>query len=216
MKTTTLAIFLALAFVTAGPAFAQPAAAGRSVDELIAAAGAETEIAKRGSLYRELGNARDTAAAAFLSRAALRDAAPGARIDAVQALRKIGGPEALNGLLEALAAEKHKGVRIQVLNSLGFFTAPQALAKLRETAKSDPDKDLRISAVMALSRLNDTETLAAGYDAETDPAVKIGMIDALGRAEGGEKELAKIKARNKNTKIAERLDLYTEKKAKKR
>jgi HEAT repeat protein len=151
---------------------------------------------------------------AVLSRAALNDAEPGGRIDAILALRKIGGPEALKGLLEVLSKEKHKGVRIQAVNSLGFFNAPKALARLRDIAKNDPDKDMRISAVMSLSRLNDTQTLSDNFAVETDSSVKLGIIDALGRSDGGEKELKKIKAKSKDAKINERLDFYTGEKKK--
>lgn len=190
-------------------------AAEKTIAEKINAAGTEKELPKREKLYRELGDSRDAAAVAVLSRAALSDAEPGARIDAILALRKIGGPEALKGLLAALAAEKHKGARIQAVNALGFFNAPEALAELRRTAGNDPDKDLRIAAVMALSRLNDAETLAAGFDAEKDPAAKLAIVDALGRSEGGGKELKKIKTRSRDAKINERADFYTgEKKTK--
>lgn len=205
---------LLVSLSTAPAAFAA-APADITVNEKISAAKTEKEISKREKLYRELGDARDIAATAVLRQAALTDPEPGARIDAILALRKIGGPEALKGLLEALAAEKHKGVRIQAVNSLGFFNAPEALAILRETAKKDPDKDLRISAVMALSRLNDTQTLSDNFAVETDSNVKLGIIDALGRSDGGEKELKKIKIKNKDAKINERLDFYTGEKTKK-
>ena len=68
---------------------------------------------------------------------------------------------------------------------------------------------------MALSRLNDTETLAAGFDAEGDTAVKLAIVDAMSRGEGGEKELKKIKAKNKDAKIDGRLNFYTGEKTKK-
>ncbi|MDP2755268.1 MAG: HEAT repeat domain-containing protein, partial [Nitrospirota bacterium] len=213
-----LLIFILLLLPAAPPAFAA-APADITVNEKIAAAKTEKEISKRESLYRELGDARDIAATPVLSQAALSDTEPGARIDAILALRKIGGPEALKGLLEALSAEKHKGVRIQIINSLGFFNAQEALARLRDTAKNDPDRDLRISAAMALSRLNDTQTLSDNFSVETDSGVKLGIIDALGRSDGGEKELKKIKAKNKDAKTNERLDFYTgeqRKKAKKK
>lgn len=207
-----------LILLAAAPASAQPAdAAGadKTIAEKINAAGTEKELPKRERLYRELGDARSSAAVEALSRAALNDPEPGARVDAILALRKIGGPEALKALLAALAAEKHKGARIQAVTALGFFNSPEALAELRRTAGNDPDKDLRISAVMALSRLNDADTLAAGFDAEKDPAAKLAIVDALGRSEGGEKELKKIKTRSKDAKINERADFYTgEKKTK--
>jgi len=185
------------------------AGADKNLNEKIAAAGTEKELSKREGLYRELGDARDKAAAAVLSRAALSDAEPGARIDAILALRKIGGPEALKGLLEALSKEKHKGVRIQAVNSLGFFNAPEALARLRDTARNDPDKDLRTSAAMALARLNDTQTLSDNFAVETDTNAKLGIIDALGRVEGGENELKKLKAKSKDAGLNKRLDFYT-------
>ena len=199
----------------AAPAAFAAAGADEALSGKIAAAKTEREISKRESLYRELGDARDTAAIPVLSRAASSDAEPGARIDAILALRKIGGQEALKGLLEALSREKHKGVRIQAVNSLGFFNAPEALARLRDAARNDPDKDLRISAVMALSRLNDTQTLSDNFSVETDSNVKLGIIDALGRSDGGEKELKRIKAKNKDAKANERLDFYTREKTKK-
>ena len=101
------------------------------------------------------------------------------------------------------------------MNALGFFNAPEALARLRDIARNDPDKDLRISAVMALSRLNDTQTLNDNFAVETDTGVKLGIIDALGRADGGENELKKIKAKSKDAKMNERLDFYTGEKPKK-
>lgn len=207
-----LSLFVLL--LAAPGAFAAPGG-DISVAEKIAVAGTEKEISKREKLYRELGDARDGAATAVLSRAALSDAEPGARIDAILALRKIGGPEALKGLLEALSKEKHKGVRIQAVNSLGFFNAPEALARLRDTARNDPDKDLRTSAAMALARLNDAQALSDNFAVETDTSVKLGIIDALGRVEGGEKELKKLKAGSKDAKMNERLDFYTGEKKKK-
>ena len=212
-----LLLALAVAALAAAPAArgASSGTAGGSVSEKIAALQGEKEISGRERLYRELGEARDKAATAVLSRAALSDAEPGARIDAILALSKIGGPEALKGLLAVLAREKHKGVRIQAVNALGFFSAPEALAGLRGIARNDPDKDLRISAVMALSRLNDTQVLSDNFAVETDTSVKLGIIDALGRSDGGEKELKKIRAKNKDAKTNERLDFYTGEKRKK-
>jgi|GEM_PF-7022810 len=209
-KLRNVPYLLLLFFILAGAGLA----ADKSPDKKTPAVG-EHEVSKREALYREMGDSRDVAAVAVLSRAALSDPEPGARIDAILALRKIGGPEALKGLLEALSAEKHKGVRIQAVNSLGFFNAPEALARLRETAKNDPDKDLRISAVMALSRLNDTQALSDNFAVETDSGVKLGIIDALGRVDGGENELKKIKAKSKDVKVNERLDFYTGGKPKK-
>ncbi len=200
---------LGFSFSAAGGAFAQ--GGGNALGERIDAA---KEPAKREKLYQELGAARDGAAAAALSRAALSDAEPGARINAILALRKIGGPVALKGLLEALSAEKHKGVRIQAVNSLGFFSAPEALARLRDLARNDPDKDLRISAVMALSRLNDRQALNDNFSVEADTSVKLGIIDALGRVDGGEEELKKLKTKSKDAKMNERLDFYTGEKKK--
>ena len=190
-------------------------AADIAVAEKIAAAETEKEVSKRESLYRELGDARNTAATAVLSRAALSETEPGARVDAILALRKIGGPEAFKGILAALDAEKHKGVRIQAVNALGFFNTPEALAKLRAVVRNDPDKDMRISAALALSRLNDTQTLSDNFAVETDTGVKLGIIDALGRADGGESELKKLKAKSKDAKMNERLDFYTGEKKKK-
>lgn len=201
-------------------AAAQPAAgpvADKTPAEKINAVGARKDLPEREKLYQELGEARDASAAAVLSRAALGDPEPGARIDAVLALRKIGGAAALKALLEALSAEKHKGVRIQAVNSLGFFSAPEALARLRDIAVNDPDRDLRTAAVMALSRLGDVETLVAGFDSEKDPSVKLAIVDAVGRTENGEKELGKIRAKKKDAETTERLDFYTPKqKAKKK
>lgn len=204
-------IISALLAVPAAFAAAQPAAdpgSDKSLAEKINAAGTENNTPAREKLYQELGESRDAAAVAVLSRAALGDPEPGARIDAVLALRKIGGPAALKGLLEVLSAEKHKGVRIQAVNSLGFFSAPEALARLRDIAVNDPDKDLRVAAVLALSRLGDAQTLTAGFDSEKDPAVKLAIVDAVGRTEEGEKELGKIRAKNKDPKVTKRLNLY--------
>lgn len=211
----SLMIFALLA-APAAFAAAQPAAGAAAGDNPPAvkagAVGAGKDLPAREKHYRELGEARDASAVEVLGRAALGDPEPGARVDAVLALRKIGGPAALKALLEALAAEKHKGVRIQAVNSLGFFSAPEALARLRDTAVNDPDKDLRVAAVLALSRLGDAQTLTAGFDSEKDPSVKLAIVDAVGRTEDGEKELEKIRAKNKDVKITERLDLYTVKK----
>lgn len=216
-----LAVFFALMFksliisallaVPAVFAAAQPAAgpgADKTIAEKINAAGTENNTPAREKLYQELGESRAAAAVAVLSRAAMGDPEPGARIDAVLALRKIGGPAALKGLLEVLSAEKHKGVRIQTVNSLGFFSAPEALARLRDIAVNDPDKDLRIAAVLALSRLGDAQTLTANFGSEKDPAVKLAIVDAVGRTEEGENELQKIRAKNKDPKVTKRLDLY--------
>ena len=172
------------------------------------AAGAGKDLPSREKYYRDLGEARDVSAVEVLGRAALGDPEPGARIDAVLALRKIGGPAALRGLLEALASEKHKGVRIQAVNSLGFFSAPEALSRLRDIAVNDPDKDLRVAAVLALSRLGDAQTLTDNFGSEKDPAVKLAIVDAVGRTEEGEKELGKIRAKNKDPKVTKRLNLY--------
>ena len=50
---------------------------------------------------------------------------------------------------------------------------------------------------------------------ETDTSVKLGIIDALGREEGGENELKKLKAKSKDAGLNERLDFYTGEKKKK-
>ncbi len=198
----------ALLAVPAAFAAAQPAAGDSPPAVKAGDAGAGKDLPSREKHYRELGEARDASAVEVLGRAALGDPEPGARVDAVLALRKIGGPAALRGLLEALASEKHKGVRIQAVNSLGFFSAPEALARLRDIAVNDPDKDLRVAAVLALSRLGDAQTLTANFGSEKDPAVKLAIVDAVGRTEEGENELQKIRARNKDQKVTKRLDLY--------
>jgi HEAT repeat protein len=202
-----LKLLMILTMFAVSAVLAAPAAAEDS-PPAVTTGDAGKDLPAREKLYRELGEARDVSAVAVLSRAALSDPEPGARVDAVLALRKIGGPAALKALLEALAAEKHKGVRIQAINSLGFFSAPEALARLRDIAVNDPDKDLRVAAVLALSRLGDAQTLTAGFDSEKDPAVKLAIVDAVGRTEDGEKELGKIRAKNKDPKVTKRLNLY--------
>ena len=82
-----------------------------------------------------------------------QDAEPGARINAILALRKIGGPEALNGRWRRWPRNTRE--RIQAVNALG--QRPGSPGQAEDIARN-PDKDLRISAVMALSRLNDTQT----------------------------------------------------------
>ena len=185
------------------------------VKRKIEEAKAEKEIAKREAIYQELADLKNDTAVAFLSQAALTEPQPGTRIVAILALRKIGSAEALKGIFKVLEVEKHKGVRIQAVNSLGFFSEPEALSKLREVARKDPDKDLRISASMALSRLNDTQTLSDNFEVETDTAVKLGIIDALGHADSGENELKKIKAKSKDAKINDRINFYIGRETKK-
>ena len=72
-----------------------------------------------------------------------------------------------------------------------------------------------VSAALALARLNDTQTLSDNFAVETDTSVKLGIIDALGRVEGGENELKKLKAKSKDAGLNERLDFYTGEKKKK-
>ena len=88
-----------------------------------------------------------------------------------------------NNLVSTLCRKRE--VQRQGPNALGFFNTPEALAKLRDVARNAPDKDLRVSAVMALSRLNDTPALSDNFAVETDTGVKLGIIDALGRVDGG-------------------------------
>ncbi|MDT8287768.1 MAG: HEAT repeat domain-containing protein [Elusimicrobiales bacterium] len=178
------------------------------VAEKIRAAGSEKALPAREKLYGELGDLRDASAVPVLRRAVLNDAEPGARISAVHALRKIGGVEALDGLTAAFESESHKGVRIQVVNALGFFGDPGTAARLLSTAAIDPDKDVRIAAVMALSRSGEAAALASGFDSEQDPDVRLAIIDSLSRAEGGERELEKIRGKSGDARVNKRLEMY--------
>ena len=197
-------------FLVVVACFAAPADTGASGK--IAAVKAEKTGVNREKLYRELAAVPGDETIAFLSQAAISEAEPGGRISSIMALRKLGGQNALKGILAALAVEKHKGVRLYAVNSLGFFNYPGALAKLRETAGSDPDKDLRLAAYLALARLNDTDTISNGFDVEKDTNVKLGIVDALNRTGGGEKKLGKIKVESGDKKIKARADGYTKRK----
>jgi len=134
----------------------------------------------------------------------LRDEDIDVSIDAVEALGRIGNPEAIPALLESLTNDPNGEVKTAIVEALGKIGGEEVIAPLLEIAKSCPDDmddtqdwndwwDMQLKAVETLGRLRVNQAvpvLAAILEDEEGQDIESEVLKALALI-GGETVLIK-------------------------
>jgi cyclophilin family peptidyl-prolyl cis-trans isomerase len=107
---------------------------------------------------------------------ALADDDPLARIAALEDARHLG-----NGALAALASDQRAPVRLAAVRALGRIGDADGGAAVVK-ALEDADPAVRREAAFALGLLGDVAPLVKRHPAETDAAVRVAIVEAVGRA----------------------------------
>ena len=129
----------------------------------------------------ELAKLREQSTAAPME-AATHDSSPVVRAAALNALRAIQGPPAIERLLEALRADPSREVRWQAASELEVLADPRAVPALIQALK-DRDPLVRTGAAEALKAIPDGAALRPLIRAlkEPDAGVRRAATEALGR-----------------------------------
>jgi len=102
---------------------------------------------------------------------------------AIDALGKIGKPDAVETLLSLLQSE-HENVRWSCISSLGIIGDPQAVGKLRPFLSPDHPLHIREITIVSLGKLKDSEslsTLEAILLEDSQPRLRQAAAEAIGR-----------------------------------
>ena len=82
----------------------------------------------------------------------------GARAEAIEALGKIGDPEAISAILSAMEAGS-PAVRKRAISALSKFRDPRTIQALM-SALTDPNEEIRSSAAIGLADIGDASCIA--------------------------------------------------------
>jgi hypothetical protein len=115
------------------------------------------------------GRRGDTGAAEYLGRILAENPDPRARVQAIRALRRIGGEPALDGLSRALGDKDHR-IRMEAISAYAAVAAAGGLSTLGEIVSVDPEPEVRRYAVRVLARLGTPEALDLVARAARDPS----------------------------------------------
>jgi hypothetical protein len=160
-----------------------PAAAAEVVPALAAPSadmvGPDEAWNSRLSAIAATGQRGDAVAAEYLAHVLGEDPDPRARVQAIRALRRIGGEPALDGLSLALGDTDHR-IRMEAISAYVAVAAAGRLSTLGEIVSVDPDPEVRRYAVRVLARLGTPEALGLLARAASDPSDMV--RDAVGEA----------------------------------
>lgn len=121
---------------------------------------------------REIARQPDAAASDALIQVLLEDEDPVIRGTATIGLGRVGGTQAIEALISALADEE-SSVRTRVVQALGKIGDERAVGAIGEVLKDDPDPRIRRAAVRALGRQPSEEALRALEEATADSDVLV-------------------------------------------
>lgn len=122
----------------------------------------------RATAAKLLGDTRDRRWAEPLAERLLGDSDPVVRLRAATALRRVGGPRAVDALTEAVG-DPEASVRKEVIDSLRVLGPAPALASLARVLREDPEWEVRVRSARALGVTGDPGAL---------PALREGLDDA--------------------------------------